>query len=185
VLLAAVPRARRDHALKVLEKVGLEPEVVDLEPLALLNALLASRPFEAGQVGAVALLDLGVTQAGLAITRNRGGLLVRGLDATPGGTEEALREVRLSRIAARVQETITYYRGRMRAEVTQLYLSGGGALEPGLDRAFAEVLGIPVEVFDPFRTTTLGESTDAGLRLAGPRFSTACGLCRWWDQVHV
>jgi type IV pilus assembly protein PilM len=185
VLLAAAPRARRDQALKVIEGAGLEPEVVDLEPLALLNALLACRPFEAAPGGAVALLDLGATQAGLAITQARGGLLVRGIDSVAGTGEEIAIEARLSRIAARTQETITFYRGRVRCEVTKVYLSGGVALEPGLDRAFAEAIGLPVEVFDPFRTASIAESTDASLRSAGPRFSTACGLCRWWDPDHV
>jgi Tfp pilus assembly PilM family ATPase len=184
VLLAAAPRPRRDFALKVLASAGLEPEVVDLEPLALLNALLAAGPFDGSGGGAVGLLDLGATQAGFAMTQPGGGLLARSLGAGTGshGTDSSTR---ISRIAARAQETITFYRGRTRVEVGRLYLSGDGALETGLDSVFSEALGIPVAVFNPLEGIKLAESVDPALRRAGPRFATACGLCRWWDERDV
>ncbi len=41
VLLAAVPREARDHVLTILARAGIEPQIVDLEPLAGLNELFA------------------------------------------------------------------------------------------------------------------------------------------------
>lgn len=185
VLLAAAPRTRRDLAIKILASSGLEPEVVDLEPLALLNAVLAIRPFEGSGGGAVGVLDLGVTQAGLAMTGSGGGLLTRSLGTGTGSDGNGASTDRLSLIASRARETITFYRGRNRAEVGRLYLTGDGALQPGLERALSEALGIPVAVFNPFEGVKLAESIDPALRRGGPRFATACGLCHWWDGRDV
>lgn len=184
VLLAAAPRSQRDLALRVLAAAGLEPEVVDLERLAQLNALIATHPFGAESKSAVGLLDLGRSQTGLSLTQARGALLVRALGIGFNGTAAAPETV-LADIATRAQETITFYRGRLRAEVERLYLSGGYALTPGLAGALREVMGMPVAVLNPFAGLTLAESTDPALRTAGPRFTTACGLCRWWDETHV
>jgi type IV pilus assembly protein PilM len=185
VLLAAAPRSRRDVALRILAAAGLEPEVVDLEPLAQMNALIATAPFGAGPRSAVALLDLGRTQVGLCVTQSRGALLARALGEGLDGSAKPSREVWLAGIAARAHETITFYRGRMRAEVERVFLCGGGALVPGIEHAFGETLGIPVSVLDPFEALLLTESTDPALRASGARFTTACGLCRWWDEAHV
>jgi Tfp pilus assembly PilM family ATPase len=77
VLLTATPAVQRDFPLQVLARLGLEPEVVDLEPLAALNALLAVVPPEGDSEKALGLLDLGGRQASLHLTGRDGGIVSR------------------------------------------------------------------------------------------------------------
>ena len=183
VLLAAVPRPRRDFALAVLAENGLVPETVDLEPLAGLNALLAALGDELADETPVALLDLGGHHTSLHIGSRRGGLLSRnvapGAPADPAGDAEGGY---LMKLTSGVQQTLTYYRTRHKREVSALYLTGGGALAPHRAENLREATRLPVQVFDPLAATTVTATGDGDLP-PGPLYTTACGLCHWWDGV--
>lgn len=187
VLLAAVPRAARDFVLAVLDEFGLEPHVVDLEPLAALNELLARHPESStGNGEALALLDVGGSRTALHLAGRAGGVLSRrvgdGMGACgPSGPEP----VKVLEMATRIRETLTHFRGRHHQQVQQLYLAGGGALSPGCVEALGQGLRMRVAVLDPL--DPLGRSARGWDEVAqsGPRFVTACGLCRWWDREDV
>lgn len=185
VLLAAASRSRRDFVVRTLELAGLEPEVVDLEPLASLNALLAHVSFAEEDNRALALLDLGAHQTALHLAHPEGGLLTRQAgDGTPprGNPEE--EETYADQVATRVKETLTYYRGRQRQEVGRVYLAGGGSLRSGIVEPLESRLGLPLLRFDPFERlgkAAVGKNAPEG----GPRFVTAYGLSRWWDGSLV
>jgi Tfp pilus assembly PilM family ATPase len=184
VLLAAVPRERRDFPLQVLARLGLEPEVVDLEPMASLNALLgAARSIPPEQP--LAVLDLGGRQAVLHITRCAGGFLSRPVGpGVPSGAGDATWSTYADELATWIRETMTFYRGRYRQEVGSIHLAGGGALRPGLPDRLSQGIDQLVSLLDP----SLGLKVEVGGEVAAagaPRFVTACGLCRWWDNVDV
>jgi type IV pilus assembly protein PilM len=186
VLFAAAPKSLRDFPLQVLAQVGLDPEVVDLEPLAGLNALLGVLAASDPPKGAVGLLDVGARQTQLHITQVEGGVLTRsigrGVDRAITGSEI---DSYISSLAVPIQETITFYRGRFRKEVTGVYLCGGGALIPGIARAVGEHLGLSVSPFNPLNGLAKGAKGIEDSSTLGPRFATACGLCRWWDENLV
>lgn len=184
VLLAAVPRERRDFPLTVLARLGLEPEVVDLEPMASLNALLGAAPSIPPEQP-IAVLDLGGRQAALHITRRAGGFLSRPVGpGVPSGSEDATWSTYVDELASRIRETMTFYRGRYRQEIGHIHLAGGGALRPGLPDRLSRGVDKLVSVLDP--SHGLKVEVRGGAAVAtGPRFVTACGLCRWWDNVDV
>jgi Tfp pilus assembly PilM family ATPase len=184
VLFAAAPRQERDQVLMILEQAGLEAEVVDLQPLAGLNAVLARRRPVGG--GAVALLDLGAQHAALHISGAEGDLLSRALTGGPlpkAGAPEVADRAR--QLAEQVQETVTFYRGRYRRQVELIALTGGGALIAGLTDALADSLETPLNVIDPL--VDLADEARGREEVNGcePLFLTACGLCEWWDGTHV
>ncbi len=185
VLLAAASAAQREFPLRVLARFGLEPEVIDIEALAALNALLATLPPEAVRDCAVGLLDLGAQEAQLYVTQAEGGLLTRALgDAFTDPDDEVGVQGYAAGLIQRLRETLTFYRGRYRREVTSLFLCGGGARPPSIRTALRDALDLPVSVLNPFSDTVLS----SGIKLDEPdaaRFVTACGLCRWWDGGHV
>lgn len=182
VLFAAAPRTVRDYPVEVLKLAGLEPDVVDLEPLAALNAVAAAEVGAGSDGQAVGLLDLGSERAVLHLWSRAGGLLSRQVGAGAPATQPTDGAAAYGEsLAPSVLETTIFFRGRHRRPVARLYLSGGGAALAGVRQALEHALDLPVVVFDPL----LGLNIDAeGCKDAAAgtsRFVTACGLCRWWD----
>lgn len=186
VLLTAVPKKRRDHPLKVLNALGLEPEIVDLEPLSGLNELFAQLDPEIPPEAALGLLDLGGRQASLHLASRRGGILSRpvGPGVPPDFGAGVLAEEYAELLSDRLSETIHFYQGRKRQNVARLFVSGGGALMEGICEALEKAVKKPVEILDPLTgiaSEAKGLESVAG---TGARFVRAFGLCRWGDE-HV
>lgn len=183
VLLAAVDDSVRAFPLKTLAIVGLEPEVIDLEPLAGLNALLGSGQAKLGEGKAIGLLDIGKRRAAVHATRSDGAFMSRPVGAGP--PETGLNADYMQQLINRLQETVTFYRGRMRTEISSLHVCGGGALQPELTRQLGEALGIAVTVLDPIGDLVKKAEGAKAVAGKGPRFAVALGLCRWWDRANV
>jgi Tfp pilus assembly PilM family ATPase/MFS family permease len=181
VVLAAVSGSYRTSILETLARVGLEPEVIDLESLAGLNALLTHVPFDRGDDHAVGLLDLGAKQASLHLTHPGGGLLTRLVaPGVPRGNSGVVDHY-VKGLVSSIQETLTYYRARQRRVVESLFLAGGGALQSKITEKIQESLSIPVEIFDPLKDGVSSAECEETVAACGPRLVTAYGLTRWWD----
>lgn len=182
VLFAAAGLKERDARLAILRAADVPVDVVDPEPLSLLNVLLHRIPIDGES--ALALLDIGHAHVGIQITHPAGGLLHRRLGAGVQGLPADRLAGFASDIARAVDETLFYYRGRNRREVKQIHICGGGALHPEVSRVLNERLSIEAVAFDPLPRLAperlLGEWADLG-----PRLATACGLCHWWDEPRV
>lgn len=180
VLMAASERSARDYPVRVLDRAGLEPEVVDVEPLALMRSLNTGADMRENDP-AHAMVNLGHDGAYIVITYRGAGLLHRTLwqGATPeddAGQQEWIREV-----AGRTLETLTFYRGRYRREVEVIHLVGGGALAPGRCEALAKVVNrdvVPGRPLSRFAREAKGYQENKDREAV---FETACGLCRWGD----
>jgi type IV pilus assembly protein PilM len=186
VLFAAAPRARREFPLRVLTLAGIEPEVIDAEPLASLNALFSKLGGALKDDRTVALLDLGARRTTLQISRLSGGIFYRAVGPGAPGTDAGAALAPFVReLAERIGETVTFYRGKQRREVSTIYAAGGGALLPGLAQMLGERLDGNLAVLDPLDGLASRAKGIADAEGAGPRFVTACGLCRWWDEADV
>jgi Tfp pilus assembly PilM family ATPase len=188
VLLVAAPRPVRDFPIRVLGRVGIEPEVVDLEQLAGLNALLATHPFpssEDANESGYGFLDLGADQARLHLVHPEGGFLTRSVAAGAYSNGRAELQGSLTELSGRIRETITFYRGRYRRGVKAIYLAGGGAALKGLPEGLEQILGLPVATLNPLQGIAGSARGVEAVAAAGPRFVTALGLCRWWDGQDV
>jgi len=186
VLLAAAPAAARDFALAVLDELGIDPHVVDVEPLAALNELLARAPERTGAgAEALALLDIGAAHTALHVAGRRGGVLSRRVGDGVGACGEDGAADRFAAMVDRVRETLTFFRGRHRREIAGVFLAGGGALREGCAESLGRALGREVAPLDPI--ADLGREARGARQAAagGPRYVTACGLCRWWDEDDV
>lgn len=202
VLLAAVDSRLLKSHIEMLEKVGVEPDVVDLEPLALLN-----EADERGLVNgeALALIDLGASTMTLTAYR-RGGLFftrsfrisrtrpgaarrragfppegdAQGADATgqeadaPQGEDLWLKDV-----VSEVKRSLIFYHNQTdKRGIDRIYLTGGNALVPGTTEAFASALGVPTEIFDPLDGVDASGADLRSVKGQGPRFAVAMGLAR-------
>jgi type IV pilus assembly protein PilM len=209
VLLVAAPQARRDDVLEELERAGIQPEVLDAQPLPALNAVLAAYPPESG-AGWHILLELGARSSVLAAVLADGSFYSRPLDFTgdaltrilkaeleldQAAAERVKRELRefergapvglldspLEILVREIRETLRFLTVRRRnLEPGRIFLSGGSGLLPGLRDTLADALGVEVVYPDPFQ----GVLAEPGSR-PGPAESPwligALGLARWWE----
>ena len=185
-MLAATSRTKRDFVLEVLGKAGIEPEIVNVEPIAHLNAMLHLDHLDSHNAEhAVALLDLGAKRANLMISFDGTGLLSREIwrgerpDGSADGESAYLRD-----IATRTLETLTFYRGRYRREVDAIYLTGGSALKEGRAEELGRIMNREVATAKPLRNIAEGAKGYDKLREAEPLFVTATGLARAEDEGY-
>jgi type IV pilus assembly protein PilM len=199
VLLAAVETRLVDEHVAALASAGVEPDTVDLAPLALMN--------EAEEEGllnnsTIAVADLGVSAISLAIHR-RGGLFFsrtvpllpsthlkktnvgkgswnRSVDVKERGeapveTDDGWREVAHSEI----RRSLMFYNNETgKKGIEKMYLTGGRALVPGVADELTESLGISTEVLNPLEHIADSAVEIGQLIDHGPRFALAMGLAR-------
>ncbi|GBE14908.1 MAG TPA: hypothetical protein ENH32_08805 [Proteobacteria bacterium] len=104
-----------------------------------------------------------------------------GVPSGEGGDEQMARAFRgtLELIVDEVFQTLRFYVAeRKEGPVERLMLTGGGALMPGVDGAFQDVLGLPVEVLNPFGNLPVSAGVrDSDMMVSqGGRLVTALGL---------
>ncbi len=183
VLFAAIPREARDYTLSILARLGLEPKVVDLEPLAGLNELYAYLATTESTGKVTGLVDLGGRHAAMHIVGHGSGLLSRNLGPGSSLNDSAADQERYTRrLADKIQQTITYYRGHYRHQVERLYLIGGGAYADGRLQDLSEAVGCPVELLDALANANSEIRGVDDVAARGAELVTACGLCRWGDD---
>jgi type IV pilus assembly protein PilM len=79
-------------------------------------------------------------------------------DGIPDGVEEIMNEVAES-MAGKLQRTLDFFLASSSdLTLSRMYLCGGSAKVPALQRILAERSRVPVEIIDPFRRLTIDQS---------------------------
>lgn len=213
VLLAAVETKLLDAHIATLGKAGIEPDVVDLTPLALINEVEGEELLNGD---ALAIIDLGVTALSMSIYRRNGLFFARsvplvarsaeisakvpedeavdvaGKTAAKGrkkgharghakdGKKEPVAHGGWKKTLLReVRRSLTFYNNETGKQgIDRIYLTGGRALEPGIDRTLESDLGVATEVLNPLDRVRNGAVDTEDLKREGPRFAVAMGLAR-------
>lgn len=89
VLLVAAPRSTTDVLLELVEKAGLEPEILELQPFAALRAVQAT--YRDALPYAYALVDLGCEHTQITVARNATLVLTRFIPIASGTLTAALK----------------------------------------------------------------------------------------------
>lgn len=187
VVLAAVEQRHIDNHVALVCEAGVEPDTVDIVPLALMNELS-----EEGLIddGAVAAVEIGSGTLSVSIYRAGGLLLVRSVRMPAGaGTDGAASGEDgetwttggdwQTFVLKEVQRSLAFYNCETgRRGVDRIYLSGGRALTEGVVDAFRNSLKVPTEVLNPLEGIAEADIDIEGLRAQGPRFALAMGLAR-------
>ena len=205
LVVAARTDVLRQHAA-VLQAAGLEPVVVEVEPLAVVRAVASGATADQvtacihlgssvtmilvaeGQVPRVIrTVAFGTTQLLEAAASHLGAtgdapdvLHARLAAAVNGDGAPGLREAiddSLSSLVTEIRRSLEYYGGRYRAVVPdRVVVTGGGAALPGVAASLTSALEMPVAYGDPF--TDLGGPPQGVARDAGPAYAVAAGLAR-------
>lgn len=201
VLFAGAPDGLIKSRVKILERAGIEPEIVDVAPLALLNGLYAQPGWKDGDPSTVALMDLGASSATIVMSR-RGGVVYSRTVAVPGpagaqpatgdspegafpGIPPETLEAYARALAAALRETAQFYASmNARRPVETIHLAGGNALLPGLDGKLSELLGLPVSPLDLTRSLHYSPPgsrhlSPEALHRTAPQLAVALGLLYW------
>lgn len=207
VMLAAAKKEFVKERLKLLENSGVKVHVIDLDSLALVNAFNFNYSTQDDfKNKAVALLNIGasfsnlnILEAGLPvlsrdmhIAGNTFTQKIKDMLAVDFKTAEELKitpdKERLTKIAAAVESALSglandlrtsfdYYESQSASSVVRIFLSGGGSLFTALKDTLANLLGIEVDYWDPFKKITLGKDIDAeSLKAASSQLTVAAGL---------
>ena len=200
VLLAAVTRAHLAEHLELLGKIGIDPPVIDLSPLAVMNALQASQDLMKNRV--VVVLDLGARNTVLNIFCPGGPFFTREistsghqmtaeiqkqLDVTYDEAERIKREGDpsqlsdilkdpLNQLVFGIRRSLTYYENRMgEGGFHKLYLAGGGSRLVNLVGHLHSKLEVSVEELNPLKGIQVNGNQEA-LSTVAPQLTLAVGL---------
>jgi len=206
VMLVAAKKDVIAGYLQMLESIGLQTVVVDVDGFALENAYEANFPLDEN----VALVDIGATKMSINVISQGVSMLARdvvvgsrqlteriqdrfGISAEDaealkvGRTPVAERQKELEEIfistctqwVLEIKKAIDlYYTNYPDAPLSKLILSGGGARVAGLDKFLREETGVAVELFNPFGKVEVDpKKIDlAYLQYMAPEMAIATGL---------
>ena len=205
LVVAARTDVLRQHAA-ALQQAGLEPAVVEVEPLAVARAVSsraapeqvtacihlgssvtmilviegeAPRVIRTVAFGTTQLLEAAASRLG-ATGEAPEVLQARLAAAGSGDGVPGLREAiddSLSSLVTEIRRSLEYYGGRYRAIVPdRVIVTGGGAALPGITASLTSALDLPVELGDPF--ADLGGFPRKGPGESGAAYAVAAGLAR-------
>ncbi len=174
VLFVAARKETVDAKIAVLEEVGLEPRVVGVDALVLLDALL----LEEGLPETCGVIDIGALSTSIGIARKGTVPFVRDIeiggsdytqaiadalsvpleDAETAKIMEPERELASARaiehvtrqLVGELSRSLTYYQTRGNGtQVDALFMCGGASIVPGLSDAISEMAGLQVVSWSP------------------------------------
>ncbi len=205
VLAVSAPKPVVEGRLRLLEQAAVKVRTLEVEALAVLNAVLHLGRLEPREL--LVALDLGEERAVLCLLSKQGPVVVRHLDvgasaiveqlrragvAVPNGrapletpredvdagpVAEACRGV-VRRIADEIRSSLAFYRSEYDRESLPRYLLSGWLRVPRLNRWLTDELRLesPFEVIDPFRAVRVTAAQGETDESAGPEFVQAFGL---------
>ncbi len=206
VLAVSAPKAVIEERIHLLEQASVKAQVLDVEPLALLNGAIHLTGLEPGEL--LVTVAVGWERTILCLLSDQGPVVARylevgaedvleklrvGFTLSPYATEqfarslseteapraeEVCREV-LERIAEDIRLSLAFYRSEYDRESLPRYALGGWMELRHLGRWLADRLGLgsPFEIMDPLHAITMKrQPAELEGENPGPQFLQAFGL---------
>jgi len=148
------PKQIVDSYTKVMNQVGIEPIVFDVESAALSRALLRSAPGNTASM----IVDIGARKSIISVF-DALNILCLSVTIQVGGdhfTKDV--EANLQKIVKEIREAITYYETTAGGNIQEIVLSGGASLSPKIDEYIQLGVQKRVTIGNP-----LQDITDKGL----------------------
>jgi type IV pilus assembly protein PilM len=211
VLLVAAKKDLVENKIRIIEKAGFSPILIDVDSFALINAFEATQK-DVNKEDVVALVNIGAQITNINVIK--GGIsyftrdvslagnniteyIVKNKNVAPEEAEKIKRDASakiedknlkglLDDLAGEIQLSFDYYENQaVEKGISKIYFSGGTVKLSGVDNYFAEGLGIPVEIWDPFKGVGWEDSSSLEqVRELGPFLSVGIGLALRMDDVY-
>ncbi|TVS12687.1 MAG: pilus assembly protein PilM [Wenzhouxiangella sp.] len=207
ILLAASKTDHVDMRREVAELAGLSIQVVDVESFAVANAFdLVRRNSGVDESATLAVLNIGAVSSSMIVLRGNRSIYSRehsfggnqlieecmrryGMDAnqarfmqrgeaSPAGFEDEVLEPFRQSIIQQISRALQFYASSSDyMSIETVFLTGGGALIPGLAEALGDEVGISTELGDPLKSVKLASRINARqLDQMRPALTIATGL---------
>ena len=174
-LIVAIKKSDAEENLDILEKAGLDIELLTVDSIALFNVFESNiKANEKEEV--IALIDIGSTKTTVNIVDKGESVLSRELkygglkftEVLMEGLNTNFDDAEKKKISGNdiilpfvneaykpiirdIRASFDYFEGMMGISINKLYLSGGGALSRGITDYFKDKLGIPCLLWNPLR----------------------------------
>jgi len=177
ILLAAAKKEFVNQRLRLLTDSGLKANLIDLDSLALFNCFNFNYTKEdLKEHKTLALLNIGSEISSLNIADDGIPRLSRDIHFGIGNMA-AKAEGLLNSLANEIRVSFDFFESQNASTVSRIFLSGGGTGFPGLKEGLASLLGIEVEIWDPFKKINIAGTLDANkIREASGSLAVALGL---------
>jgi type IV pilus assembly protein PilM len=192
VLLVAAKRELVENKLSLLSEVGIEPSIIDVDAFALHNAFEVNYPD--AMRGVVGLVNIGHEMTNVNILEDGVPILTRDLPVgTRRFREDLMRErgmsaddadrllqghevadaltpfvdARAEDLSVGIDRAAAFLQTSTRSStgLTRLYTSGGGARIPGLGKAIADRLRLPVQLANPIERLQVADGVFDAMRV--------------------
>lgn len=185
LLVTVVANALLHHHLKVMEKAGMRPDMVDVLPAAAVNAARGAKPETAGGKSTAVIVHIG-PEATTLVFHGEGPFFTRSFffdaagisDADPATLASGDTRESLSAFGQELLRSLSYYEKTYRiADLGELMVMGDYVAHPEIRRQ-VEGVGLPVRFGAPL-------PEGSGTKIPPGTFDMAIGLAargaRWGD----
>jgi type IV pilus assembly protein PilM len=184
IILVSIIKDFVRYHLELLREIPIDPQIIDVNPLALVNAVLFNEEIERDEF--VVLMDIGDKNTTLSVYSEEGQYFVRNImisgndftdDIMKGnglsyedaekfkrsGDSAGLIETikpSLDNLVREVRRSLTFYENQAKIKgFSKIFLTGGSAPLKGLDGYLSTDLGLPVEILNPFRKINVEQAS--------------------------
>ncbi len=184
IILVSIIRDFVKYHLELLREIPIDPQIIDVNPLALVNAVLFNEEIERDEF--VVLMDIGDKNTTLSVYSEEGQYFVRNImisgndftdDIMKGNglsyadaerfkrSEDSVALIEtikpsLDNLVREVRRSLTFYENQAKIKgFSKIFLTGGSAPLKGLDGHLSTELGLPVEILNPFRKIKVEQSS--------------------------
>lgn len=167
VLLAAVKKEVIEQCLKLMQSVGIEIEICDINTIALINAFLYSQRWqnkkEASESELVALLDIGAKSSSLDIISGSTPRLSRAISVGSVTMDSSNKDTQFLNLSNEIRRSFDFYESQSEGTLKAIFLSGEGARYEGIEEFLVQNLSLPVKFWDPSLNCNIAATADKEL----------------------
>jgi type IV pilus assembly protein PilM len=184
IILVSIIKDFVRYHLELLREIPIDPQIIDVNPLALVNAVLFNEEIERDEF--VVLMDIGDKNTTLSVYSEEGQYFVRNImisgndftddimkgngvsyadaekfkrDEDSVGLIETIKPS-LENLVREVRRSLTFYENQAKIKgYSKIFLTGGSAPLKGLDGYLSTELGLPVEILNPFRKINVQQAS--------------------------
>lgn len=174
VVVVAVKKSAVEARVELLGKLGLTPNIIDIDCFCLANAFThrydLAQPASANKTETIGLLNVGFSVTNLVILEN--GAVKFSRDIAFGGQEQSLNS-----LVSEINSSVDYYENQIGLQIEKVCLSGGSGAIPAIHDFISSHLSLPLVNFDVLTGISVDPALnkDALTRAQG-LFAVALGL---------
>lgn len=162
IFVTAAPKRIADRYLKVMNLLQLQVSALEVETFPLVRALFDNPATASGLI-----IDVGDQTTAVHVIEGGMPRASRTIDFGSSTVEPLLNHI---------QSFLSSYTTHAPAAPSKVFVVGGGANRPDIDKAIERAVGRPIALGNPWRGLSMPQGLEKRLPTLGPSFAVAVGL---------